>query len=36
MLYAENNKILYKMHLAKMEAELQPLKTGEYSKCNFL
>ena len=28
MLYAENNKILYKMHLAKMEAELQPLKIG--------
>ena len=28
MLYAENNKILYKLHCAKIEAELQPLKIG--------
>lgn len=37
MLYARNNKILYKMHLAKMEAELQPLKIGvQQNEYNFL
>ena len=37
MLYARNNKILYKMHLAKMEAELQLLKIGvQQNEYNFL